>query len=376
MDISAFGVKPFVIFLLFIIPGLIFRRFYYQGEFTKQFRFKTIGTAIFSSLIIGIIVQIISIHLYKYYFETELKTILPKSDILLEHISDIYNSMQKIDFNSIFSHTKLSVQIGLYLVFSYINSIVLAFFLWLIVRTLKLDRKFKIFRFNNHWNYYFLGEIGDFREFKHLKRGKVLYTEADIVIQTTSGNTIMYSGKLSQYTISENSNDLKNIYLTDARRQFITKCPETKKEKKEHRSFNSDCLILNNKDILNINLNYICKYNPSQHHYIPIVFIVILICIIISNHELLYSDNIFFLILKKVNSIIIMTWFLSLVTHFIKDIDQVLANKILINISKKDGSVKDLTEKMFKNTEWNFVASSFFLIVLQFAAHIILNKFL
>ena len=212
------GFNALVILIFLIIPGVIFRRFYFQGEFSKQFKLHNLTLTLIFSLVLGIIIQVISFSLYRYQIEAFVLNYLNTEDSFLSNVKGIYDALIKIETECMTSESNYFFQIVIFLVYSYVVAFLCSIFVWAFVRLLKLDRAFKIFRFNNHWNYYFKGEIKDFREFKHLDKGKVLYTEADVILQTNSGDRKMYSGILSQYTIEPKTNKLENIYLTNARK--------------------------------------------------------------------------------------------------------------------------------------------------------------
>src|SRR5690554_7532128 len=55
----------FLLFLLFIIPGLVFKRLYFFGEFSKQFSLKDNAyTILFFSFIPGIFFQVLGYLVY------------------------------------------------------------------------------------------------------------------------------------------------------------------------------------------------------------------------------------------------------------------------------------------------------------------------
>lgn len=57
------------LFISIVIPGLLFFRFYYYGEFSKQFTTKDqISKIFFFSIIPGIIIQIHSLLIYFKFF--------------------------------------------------------------------------------------------------------------------------------------------------------------------------------------------------------------------------------------------------------------------------------------------------------------------
>lgn len=62
-----------VFFVSIIIPGILFRRFYFYGEFSKQFNTKDpVLHSIYFSIIPGIILQIFGIIIYSFYTPNEL----------------------------------------------------------------------------------------------------------------------------------------------------------------------------------------------------------------------------------------------------------------------------------------------------------------
>jgi hypothetical protein len=50
--------------IILIVPGIIFKRFYFQGAFSKQFNSGLFADRIITSLFWGILVQIIGLLLY------------------------------------------------------------------------------------------------------------------------------------------------------------------------------------------------------------------------------------------------------------------------------------------------------------------------
>ena len=54
------ALNSFIVFLLFIFPGIVFRRFYYVGEFSKQFSSSNWINTFYISLVPGLVIQIIS----------------------------------------------------------------------------------------------------------------------------------------------------------------------------------------------------------------------------------------------------------------------------------------------------------------------------
>jgi hypothetical protein len=208
------------------------------------------------SFIPGLFIQLLTFYIFKNLpngtktgFET----------INFNTLSEFYNNVINFKFTELNLYYDLFISIIVYLALVIILSAITAQIFWYIVRGLKLDRKYKILRFDNFWNYYFKGEIKDFKEFNGLNKGKVILVKADILLNNESTDPILYSGILSQYTIKNKSNELENIYLTETQ---VWK--KNKKNKHIKKDIPGDCMIIPNKNILNINLNYVWEKKSKE----------------------------------------------------------------------------------------------------------------
>lgn len=207
-----------LLFFLFIIPGLVFKRAYFYKEFSKQFSIKDNAyTIIFFSFIPGLIFQLIgylifwSIHDPNYTLH----------DILLTVRSYETSSaaLIPIDLSTFIIHQ--------------CNVNVLAFFGgFLLSRTIKatgLDVRYKFFRFGNQWYYIFSGEIESFEKFRNFRNRfnlniigrnefKFMPPIADILIEGNEGQKL-YSGYLIDYDLNpKDIHSLDKVYLKHAYR--------------------------------------------------------------------------------------------------------------------------------------------------------------
>ena len=237
------SLKGVLLFLVFIFPGLIFRRFFYQGEFTKQFGSSQWIATSLHSIIPGTFIHLVLFALIEWFYGFENIDITPLTRFYKFYkTSDI--KLELIDFEFIT------------LVVCYYFIII--FIAWLtanlsakIFKIFKLDIKYKVLRFHNYWYYYFTGDIIYTREFRELPKGKVLLTKADVLVNIEDGKTRMYSGNISQYTINKD-NSLQNIYLTKTTRW---KTPENGAPYKK--DIPGDCFIIPYSKVNTINLNYV-----------------------------------------------------------------------------------------------------------------------
>lgn len=229
--------------IAFVIPGLIFKRFYYQGKFSKQFFEGLFVDRLLTNILWGLVIQLLTIVSYCLFFGITSKD-------LYHEINSIYNNytQQRIpEFK--FSYIQHMMR---YLFAATLSAAALGIGLHLLVRFMKIDIRFSIFRFSNQWHYYFTGESLWFKEFRNnavRKNIKILSTEVDVVVKDNDGRTNMFSGTLRQYTLSK-SGELETIYLTDAKR-FSTKTnPGALK------TIPGDCFVIPYSNVLNLNLRY------------------------------------------------------------------------------------------------------------------------
>lgn len=236
---SQITITTIIIIVWLIFPGIVFKRFYYKGQFAKQFGADLFADRLISSIFWGIIVQIITFLIYSRSFGFTFTGIRNKTSAV--YASVLANQMPTI------SYSDLEYILG-YLAFLIIIAFCLGSFIHFTVRYFKIDLKYPVFRFANHWNYYFRGEIVSMREFKSLNKGRWLSTTVDVVIDDGSEKNKMISGFLTQHTISHKTGDLESIYLTSATRYSHTD--------KKFIPIPGDCLVIPFDKVIDLNLRY------------------------------------------------------------------------------------------------------------------------
>lgn len=203
--ITLFG---FAYIVILIVPGIIFKRFFFQGAFSGQFNAGLFADRIITSLFWGILVQILSILSFS-------RIINVSYDDWRSMITELYGHILSNTLPAITARQLLTMLF--YAIYSVALAALLGFFFYKTIRQLGLDLKFPVFRFFNQWHYYFRGEILRTTEFKMSNRGNVLSTEVDLMLKTDDGKSNLFSGLLTQYTLNT-KNELEAIYLTGASR--------------------------------------------------------------------------------------------------------------------------------------------------------------
>lgn len=254
------GIYSFLFFLI-ALPGIIFRRFYYQGEFSNQFYPKQLIISLFYSFIIGIFIIYLSFLFYNNFLSS------------IFNFNPISKDTAKSVLNSIFSGDSSTINLldnlfnSSFVLKFFILSLIIIFISWLLaittyhlVRELKLDIKIKSLSFDNHWYYYFRGEFLRFKDF-NVKFKKIDLVTADILVKIDDHSTILYRGAVKQYYLDKTSNKIETIHLSD-----------TSKEDSDGNSkkIPGHCFIIPFEKVININLKvaYTTYQNSSINVFI------------------------------------------------------------------------------------------------------------
>lgn len=307
-------------FISIVIPGILFRRFFFFAEFSKQFNTKDpVLHSIFFSIIPGIFLQIICVFFYNLFIGFE-SSYLDVFTIIRDITSDGNKETQKPTEN--FLNNEI-ITFLLYSFFVFLFSVFLGWASSRFIRFQKWDKKYKLFRYKNQWYYIFSGEVLGMKKFEEAhsnffkpNKGKAqdtLLTFADVLVSVSDQNDRkeLYSGYVVDYDLkSDDITQLDKIYLIDTHRYkkkeiILDEDGNEKNEKNENKKNKNslqsrnrikvpgDIFILKAKNIVNLNLTYIPSlkkrlerkqneekkqkfYRASQKLYLLIVLIIII----------------------------------------------------------------------------------------------------
>lgn len=251
-----------LLFTVFIFPGLIIRRLYFFGEFSKQFGYndpllKTVAYA----LVPGLINATLAFLVYDGLF----------GDIDLGKVFDAYKNMS----DSAYRHSKdtgltlddhFRNEVLPFLALLYVQAFILGLLSGQVVRWTGLDTKFKILRFKNQWFYLFTGIHRRFKKYQpHFNEtNRFLFVKADVLIEA-GGTTKLYSGTLVDYELDPNDcRELSKVVLKDAQRYTTETDPQGKKTIAP-KAIPGNLLVVDCSNLVNINLTHVYETDEDRH---------------------------------------------------------------------------------------------------------------
>ncbi len=196
--------------LILLYPGFIFRRFYYTEEFSREYFKQTITDLLVAAILPSTLLHIVGYYLFvRHHYTIDISTI----GTLLSGTSD--GTKVTAAFQSIYAHAPGIVA---YFIAVSILAALSGLLAKYIVRKAKLDRRFKLFRFQNEWHYIFSGEILDFPRVPG-DASNISIRYIDALVKSDQG-TIIYTGILADYVLSKDGG-IDRIYLTNVKRRYL-----------------------------------------------------------------------------------------------------------------------------------------------------------
>lgn len=322
------SINTVIFIVLLIVPGVFFKRFYFQGEFTKQFGSGTFADRFITSIFWGLFVQAITFLLFSTALDLRLETLTPTITGAYKDLTDNkIPNFARYNLWLLFSYLCMSIAVP----------VVLGTLLHKIVRALKIDTKFLVFRFSNQWNYYFKGDILASSDFKSTRTGKVLSTSVDVIMDGGTDKPKMFTGILAQYVISK-TGELETLFLTNAQRWSETT--------KSFKTIPGDMMIIPYNRVIDLNVRYHIKLVTQSRRKLILTLI---------EDILLYAIILI---------IVTYPWFLGLsIPRTVVGIADSLAALVvyLVLISE---ILKKPTKRLFKARDFYFIGSAFIFLLI------------
>ncbi len=246
-----------IIFLFIILPGICFRRGYYHGAFTRQFRFSGQGLlTVAYTFVLGLALNFVFIELFNCLqdYDIVVNTELDNFKKLLEDDNQNTSRTSGNSFEGFYESCRNTY--WSYLAGIYIFSMLSGFVLNRLVILLGLDLSVRILQFNNEWQYIFDGRKLDQNK-QVISRKKfsrrIKYVFVDILTDNGSERGQLYRGLLKNYEINDKDpSKLSSISISKVKR-WKRVFDQNKSESWEPVEIPGDLFTILGDRILNVN---------------------------------------------------------------------------------------------------------------------------
>lgn len=273
------ALNTIVYLMVFIFPGIIFRKFYYIREYSKEFDKGNLFERSVFTVLTSVIILALS-----YLIYTILVDFLGQDHVPYISYETIRGIHQQISTNQLpneispdtyrnFTYLMLSI---------YIMSGVFGI-IWHFITKSSFLKKSGCFKKINYWEDLVKG-------FHHKNRDDSLthaYTLVDVLIDTGEGNKL-YSGKLENYYLNHDNNQLQTIVLSSVNKY-------KKNEKNVERiQIPGHNFVVERDKILNVNFTYVFEEKSKFIGYKLLYWVINILSVvtfIFSILSLFYSIN-------------------------------------------------------------------------------------
>jgi hypothetical protein len=235
------ALSSIIIFLL-LLPGIVFRRFYFTEEFSKQYFKQNFFELFVSSIIPSILIHFTLSFVASFIgYQVDLEVLgqlLTSRDYPEEAFKNIQNNISEI---------------STYYLISLILGTLCGYTSKKVIRNFNFDSRKKIFRFKNSWHYIFSGEFFNFprASFDLIEDSfeTIDFVYIDALVESSEG-TIIYDGILVDYELSSDGG-LDNLTLKDVQRRMMKDDID-----KKYYEIPGHIMVLPFETIINLNFSY------------------------------------------------------------------------------------------------------------------------
>ncbi len=294
--------------MIFIFPGIIFRKFYFRGNFTRQFSQGNIFERFILTLFFSIVSITLSVGVILFFrYILEIRFL---NSVSYKTIINILNNIKAEKIPDEFKTNAFDFLVLASLI--YAISAFLGALLHSLVVIFKLDIIFPIFRFNHPWHYIVTGKT-----MEKIKDKKYLYTNVDVLINDGYKNT-MFSGVLYDILLEKGTNKAESILVKDCYKYHF---PEENSKEYEKKLIPGSVMCFSRENIVNFNLTHVIRDKDYRNIKIlfqllsQFLFFFLVIYVILSNWmdtEYLFFDLKIYSILKKITFTISSVFILSI----------------------------------------------------------------
>lgn len=256
------GFTAFTLFLIiaFIVPGIVFKRFYYQGPFVNQFGVGNFADRIITALLLGMVVQTITYLALRGNFDiSEIYTYAKSFELDRNNANGMLDQIQPSSLQLDIDYPNKLKKILAYFFFSIALAGFLGHFWHQVVRRFKLDSPGSVWRFSNSWHYYFTGDdiIKKANKKRHIKKS-FLSTKVELYVEEGKDQINKLTGFIADYQITSDGS-LDFLFLSAAERTKIT--PEGVETNED---IPGDCYLVPFKNVRSMSLTFLYQLKKDD----------------------------------------------------------------------------------------------------------------
>lgn len=242
--------------MTFLFPGILFRKFYFRSAHSKQFDHGNLFERFLWTMLSSIF-MLITVTLFFVFIKKTLE--LPLLDSL--SYSTVKGIFDYLSSNQLPPEDEIGET---YLDFlTFISALYLLSILFGMLGYLINAKILYLFKYNNYWENVLKGTYKKKKEKSNIVFG---FTQADILIDTND-NSNLYSGRVVDYFLSQQTNDLETIVLSDVFRYKKKYDEKGQKIGTETIKVPGDNFCIGTNRILNLNLTYVYEAKSQNSFY-------------------------------------------------------------------------------------------------------------
>lgn len=208
--------------MVFLFPGILFRKGFFSGKFSKHFDYGNAFERIVWAIIFSFICLILFSTLNIYFGEYPERLFVSLKCVNYKTIISNFKSIYSNESPSVFDNKTHLLGITVLFLMLYVFSFLLGLICHFLVTFFEFDRRFSVFRYQNNWNY-ILGSSK--RSNADHKFKSVYYTRLEVLTK----DKILFTGRLHD-TVTDKDNKIEAITIFDAYK-YVKLKKETDQEK-------------------------------------------------------------------------------------------------------------------------------------------------
>lgn len=243
-----------VLIFLLVVPGIIIRYTYAVGLLGRPRAPSAVSEEVVYSVVLACLVHALTAPIAGCFQGVDLRALAAL--LLGEYGKDSRLFPRVID--ALTAHPYLTLS---YLISTYVIAAVFGLVGHGLVRWQRLDRRYRVLRFDNPWHYLFTGEVRDFDMPAGAKTSEVPAFVWVNCVAVLGSVPYLYSGVLSEYFF-DRSGDLEQIVLRGAARRRIgeEKIVEEKGESARFYPVDADYVSLKYSSIQNLSVEFVSEH--------------------------------------------------------------------------------------------------------------------